>query len=177
MFKIKARPDQIEYAKSLAGKLGKRGRHDGTPEMQETGMLAETVVADCLGIDRPIANGQFDGGFDLEMFGKKIDVKARHGITRAYLSPRFFINLNCSQKNYNSDIYLCTHRDKTTEEIWIGGLIDKKNLQQYFVKKGTTRTRADGTTHTAFYDNFEIPFSDLITFDKWQQLGSLLVDW
>lgn len=76
-------PKQYELARKLADKIKEdrivcdMNEHDFTRSSSDfLGFLGEIVVADFVGLDRPVLlNGKTDGGFDLLLNGERVDLK------------------------------------------------------------------------------------------------------
>ena len=159
--KVKASEEIIsmckEYLKSH--NLGNRGFEDGTSERQLTGLIGEVLVYQYIKGELPDLKNKengFDGGFDLEHKGSKIDVKTmgRNSYVRDFYVNNFYL----IQEHYISDnIIFCSYhkRDKVLE---ICGWIAKDDLPKKgkFYKKGTTRVRDNGTSFVFRQSNYEV---------------------
>lgn len=141
MIRLPITTEQILYAKELIDNFnfGNRGVYDGTKDKQLVGMLGQTVVCDYLGLPRPTGDGGFDGGYDFEMNGKKVDIKCMSRQRR--IQEEFVHNLVAYQKEYNVDYYLFTSLNIIDQELEICGLISKEDFfnNANYIPKGTFR--------------------------------------
>jgi hypothetical protein len=140
--------------------IGNRFEFNGSKEQQFVGLIGEIMVKRLFGFDHQFKNG-FDGGFDFEYKGLKIDVKTmgRTVDVRDYFVNNFVVH----QIKYNCDIYIFCSLNKQKNELTICGYIGKKELLKVatLIKKGTIRTLKDGTTFPLKTSNFEIKNTDL----------------
>jgi len=172
MFKVDIKKEIIDHCKKQVEKynFGQRGYADGTKDQQLTGIIGQTVVADLY--DMPWVEGGegFDEGKDLLVSGKVVDIKTMGRTTdvRDYYVNNF-VGL---QKDYKTDIYIFCSLNKTTNELTICGWVSKKELfeRAQFFKKGTTRTRSDGSTFQTFTDLYEIANNALNNVDTVEEL-------
>ncbi len=89
--------------------------------------------------------GKFDGGVDLELGGKKFDVKCV--IRTVDPKPHFANNLTAYQMKYDIDGYIFASYNRATGFFTICGWIPKQEFKEkaeYF-PVGSQRTRDDGT--------------------------------
>ena len=174
MFDIIVTDEQLEYARNLCANhnFGQRGRGDGTPEEQLTGMIGQTAFADALGAPRPRpAAGGFDGGFDFTVNGKKVDLKTMG--RNVPLKPDYVHNFTAYQRNDDVDFYLFASYNKRSRHLTIGGCVSKTeftDLAEYY-PIGAERFRDDGTSFENTKPNYEILQSDLRQADS---LGELI---
>ena len=140
--------------------VGKRGKSDGSKEEQYVGLLGETIVKNYLGVDNSITIG-FDGGYDLEYNGMKIDVKTM-GRT---VNPRpYYVNNFISyQSDFDCDAYIFCSINKKTSELTICGWITKEDLlsKACLFEEGAIRERSDGSTFEMKAPTYEIKNSML----------------
>lgn len=160
MVTLKIHREQAEYTKYLVAttNFGQRGRFDGNKRNQFIGMLAEVVLGDALGFERPTGGG-FDNGVDFVINNKKCDLKCME--RKVPSKPHYVNNLVASQTNYDTTHYIFSSLNSKKWELEILGVIEKKDLEKYFIEKGTTRYRDDKTMFTIEEDMYEIPNSDL----------------
>tara|TARA_R100000315_G_scaffold21236_1_gene7720 strand:- start:890 stop:1408 length:519 start_codon:yes stop_codon:yes gene_type:complete len=136
--------------------FGKRGYADGNQEEQYTGILGQNVICDYY--DQPMASGKdgFDGGVDLCLKGKRIDVKTmgRKGPVRTGYTNNFL----AAQDGYNTDIYLFCSINKTDSILTICGWVTQEQFKnrRVFHKQGSIRIRRDGTAIKVKSDLYEI---------------------
>jgi len=140
--------------------LGKRYTANGSKQEQYVGMLGETAVKNHFKIKTDPSEG-FDGGYDFEYYGRKIDVKTMGRTVDP--RPEFVNNFIAYQKNLQADTYIFTSLNKRTSELFILGWVTKDELLERGekFKKGTERTRTDGTTFKLKAPTYEIKNSDL----------------
>lgn len=148
--------------------LGKRFTANGNKQDQYVGMLGEVVVKRHFKIKSDPVEGWlqgqvygFDGGYDFEYYGRKIDVKTMGRTVDP--RPDFVNNFIAYQKNLQADTYIFTSLNKRTSELFILGWVSKDELLERGekFKKGTERTRSDGSILKLKAPTFEIKNSDL----------------
>ena len=160
MITLPIHKEQAEYAKYLVAttNFGQRGRFDGSKRNQFVGMLAEVALGDELGFCRPTGGG-FDNGIDFVLGDKKYDLKT---MERSVASqPHYVNNLVASQTNYDTTHYIFSSLNTKKWELEILGIMEKKDLEKYFIPKGTTRFRDNKTSFEVKEDMYEIPNKDL----------------
>ena len=173
MFDIIVTDEQLEYARNLCANhnFGQRGRGDGTPEEQLTGMIGQTAFADALGAPRPrpAAEG-FDGGFDFTINGKKVDLKTMG--RNVPLKPGYVHNFTAYQINYDVGFYVFASYNKRSRHLTIGGCVSKTEFTglAVFYPIGAERFRDDGTSFENTKPNYEILQSDLRQADSLDEL-------
>ena len=136
--------------------FGKRGFADGNKEEQYTGILGQNVVCDYY--NQPLTSGEdgFDGGVDLYIEGKRVDVKTmgRKGPVKTGYTNNFL----AAQDGYNTDIYLFCSINKTDSILTICGWVTKEQFKnrRVFHNQGSIRVRRDGTAIKVKSDLYEI---------------------
>ena len=160
MVRIKATPELIESLKNYLSiyNLGNRGVHDGNKQEQLIGLISECIVIKYLTgkypnlRDKP--NG-FDGGYDIELKGIKIDVKTRGSV--AYMQDDYMHNVFKVQVNHNADVFIFCNYNRKTDVVEICGWISKQDFLQKAVlyPKGTIRINKS-SRFTLKADNYEI---------------------
>lgn len=140
--------------------VGNRGKADGNKEEQYVGLLGETMVKNYLGVDDVLRNG-FDGGYDIEFKGMKIDVKTMGRKVNPKL--HYVNNFISYQSDFNCCAYIFCSINKLTSELTICGWLTKKQLfsRACLYKEGAIRTRSDGTTFKMKAPTYEIKNSML----------------
>tara|TARA_Y100000385_G_C13097926_1_gene642567 strand:+ start:2375 stop:2908 length:534 start_codon:yes stop_codon:yes gene_type:complete len=140
--------------------IGNRFEFNGSKEQQFVGLIGEIMVKRLFGFNHEFKNG-FDGGFDFEYKGLKIDVKTmgRNVDVKDY----FVNNFVAHQIKYDCDIYIFCSLNKRKNELTICGHVGKKELLNVatLVKKGSKRYRKDGSTFKSTTAMFEIKNTDL----------------
>ena len=139
--------EQKQYAKHLieTTNFGKRGEFDGNKEQQFIGMLAQTAVADYLGLPRPVPSDKPDGGVDFIVENLSVDVKCmkRH----VEMKPHFSHNFYGGQLHFNTDILLFTSFNVTNDILTICGWITKRRFRKIanYYPQGSKKYRDDGS--------------------------------
>jgi len=142
--------------------FGKRGRGDGTPEQQLTGIVGESAVAHACGF--PLIDGStgFDGGEDIRIGEYVVDIKT---MGRAVpVNIHYMVgNFPKCQESYKTDVYVFASLNKNTDVLTIVGWIPKKEFLEKasLFREGETRTRNNGTEFVLSQDNYEIKYSYL----------------
>ena len=135
--------------------LGNRLEANGNKEQQFVGLIGEIMVVNLFGLEYKFSQG-FDGGFDFIYKGKRIDVKTMGRTVDP--KPYFVNNFIAFQKDFNCDYYIFTSLNKKTNELTICGYLSKEDLlkKSTLYKKGTKRTRTNGTSFILKADTYEI---------------------
>ena len=135
--------------------LGNRLEANGNKQQQFVGLIGEIMVVNLFGLEYKFSQG-FDGGFDFIYKGKKIDVKTMGRTVDP--KPYFVNNFIAFQKDFNCDYYIFTSLNKKTNELTICGYLSKEDLlkKSTLYKKGTKRTRTNGTSFILKADTYEI---------------------
>ncbi|HEY9061030.1 MAG TPA: hypothetical protein VIO64_11105 [Pseudobacteroides sp.] len=162
MFDILVTQEQKEYAKQLTDNVNfgiRKSGGNGSNVQQYTGILSEIVIKDLFGVARTTGDG-FDGGFDFELFGAKVDVKTM--CRNTYMKHDYIHNLFAVQ-NYDVDYYLFCSFNKQTDILTICGIISKEEFlkKSKYYAAGTIRERSNGTELELKADNYEIRQSKL----------------
>lgn len=149
IIQVRASNEQKDFCKDYLAKggLGHRGNFDGNRVQQLFGLEAQVVVGDLLGHKRPEHQEGFDGGYDLEVNGRRYDVKCEMRTT-AFMPRKYVHNLNGAQEHYKTDGYIFVSYNARIGVFEICGFISKvdfmKNAEHF--PDGAERKRADGTT-------------------------------
>lgn len=140
--------------------LGKRHSANGNKAEQYVGILGELAVKQIFKGNTNIDDG-FDGGFDFEHKDLKIDVKTMG--RQVDPRPEFVNNFIAYQKDLKAEAFIFCSLNKRSSELFLVGWITKDDLlekaEKY--KKGTERTRSDGTTFKLKAPTYEIKNEDL----------------
>ena len=124
--------------------LGHRSKANGNKLEQFVGLVGEITVKNFLGINHVESDG-FDGGYDLTLKGKKIDIKTMG--RNVDVKPHYVNNFITYQKDYDCDIYIFASINKKTSVLTICGYATKDDLiskgNRY--EQGEIRVRDDGT--------------------------------
>jgi hypothetical protein len=158
MFQIVPTENIIEYAKNLVDNknYGNRYTGNGSKEHQFTGMLGECVICDLFKNKLPNIKDDYDGGVDLKLFEKNVDVKTMGRTTDP--KDEYVNNFIRFQDFFNPDIYLFCSYNKKKNTLTICGWIGKEDFKnkRILYDKGTTRKRNDGTEFVCLNDMYEI---------------------
>ena len=145
--------------------IGNRKEANGNKEEQFVGLIGEIMIKEVFNVQHEWSVG-FDGGFDFEYKGLKIDVKT---MGRNVDIKDFYVNNFIGfQKNFDCDIYIFCSLNKKTNELTICGYETKIELlkKATLYKKGDVRTRSNGTTFEMKADTYEIKNSDLLNISN-----------
>ena len=147
-------------------KVGKRPKGgNGSKTQAYTGLLGEVAVKRLFGKDDTLSEG-FDGGFDFEHKGMKIDVKTTGRIVTP--RPYYAHNFMGYQKDFDCDAYIFCTLCKKTSELYIDGWVTKEELfeRSEKFKKGSIRKRDDGTELKLKATGYEILIENLNPLEK-----------
>jgi hypothetical protein len=167
MINISLKKNIIDYSKKLVqeNNFGQRGRFDGNKNKQFVGVLAENVLRDYFGYELIKPKG-FDDGWDIIYKNYKTDIKCMERIKDPKI--HYVNNLLATQINYKSTAYIFTSLNTKLKlpilySFTVCGWIDKETFKEKasFYKKGTLRTRDDGTSLLIEEDLYEIQNKDL----------------
>ena len=187
-FSIKVTDEQIKYAKELVNyslkhhpisNIWDSNKKAKTSELRLTGSIGEIVFADLYKLNRPTRSfGAIDGqdyGKDFEIVIKEnkmnFDVKTMHRKSNIFYK-NYVLNIparNIKRTDSITDYYCCIslHKNgKQTIASILGYVLKEEIISRkigILYKKGTKRTRANGTSFTFFEDTYEIFFSDITT--------------
>lgn len=157
----------IDYSKKLirSKNFGRRGKYDGTPRQQFIGVLSENVVRKYFG-HRPIMVNRFDGGYDIEWNGYKVDIKAME--RKVNPKPHYVNNFVDYQRYHKADAFMFCSVNTRTKKLWVCGWITKVEFlnEAKLYKKGFIRTRDDGSSFELDADNWEIENYKLYSVNK-----------
>lgn len=149
MIVVEPTREQVQYCRSLleeSGSIGNRGEFDGNSMQQLFGLIAQVIVGDMIGYDRPQSSQGFDGGWDVIYKGKKVDVKCE--VRNVAYRKSWPHNLKHSQITYpECEGYIFVSYNQEKGEYAICGYISKEELKdkgEHF-REGSQRKRADGT--------------------------------
>lgn len=167
MIIIKPTAEQIEYAEETAKKSNIKSEYAGSQEQQAIGFLGETVICDAMGFERPTPHG-FNGGFDIYLFTKKIDIKTMSRTTE--VQDYYVHNFLDHQKKHPAACFIFCSYNRTAKILTVCGFISKTDYfrQAKFYKKGEIRTMANGKQFPAKGDMYEIRQDQIMpvnTFD------------
>ena len=140
--------------------VGNRSRANGNKTEQDVGLLGVSVVKNHFGINSNLNNG-FDGGFDFEYNGIKVDVKTMGRTVDP--KPYYVNNFISYQSDFDCDAYIFCSINKKTSDLTICGWVTKDELmdRSLLYKEGSIRTRTDGTTFKMKAPTYEIKNADL----------------
>lgn len=181
-FSIEVSKEQEEYANKLVAyslihhpvsNIWDKNKKDETKKLRYTGTLGEVVFADLYNLKRPSRSfGAIDGqdyGEDFKLRKGSFDVKTMHRKSNIFYE-NYVLNIpyrNVARQDSLTDYYYCISLHNTEDTIIasIIGYIKKKDIINGKVgilyKKGTKRTRADGSFFTFFEDTYEVFFKNI----------------
>lgn len=154
---IKPTIEQREYVKSILDKgMGKRGIFDGGYYERLFGLIGQVIICDMFNYPRPTDLTKADAGFDIEIGGKKYDIKCE--IRTVDFKRTYVHNVAATQINYKTDGYIFMSFNKEIGEYTICGYISKEELKTKadYIKLGTHRRRTNGTYMPAKCDYYEL---------------------
>jgi hypothetical protein len=161
--------------------MGQRGHFDGSSEQQFTGLLGEICFKRLVTGNWPSIESGFDGGFDLEIEGRQVDVKTMGRTVK--VESGFVHNYVLAQSHLAADMLVFQSYIKKTNILEVCGWIDKEDALAFGTihPKGSVRTRRDGSTFTTASDLLEVeqgflkPFSGQlkVVLDDAQLTGPL----
>lgn len=169
MYDIKSTNEQREAAWDFVKdqSYGNRGVANGTMEQQYFGILGQLMICDELDLPRPQNAGRFDGGWDITIRGKKIDIKT---MLRTVPMKEYYVhNLLGFQKDYPTDFYLFCSYNKPGQILTVCGMMTKKGLNDKvsYYEKGIWRKRDNKTEFQVIADTYEIRQNQLMpTWNK-----------
>ena len=144
------------YNTIIRNNFGNRGYADGNKEEQYTGILGQNVILNYYNKPLVVGGGGFDGGVDLVLNDKRVDVKCmgRNGAVKEGYTNNFI----AAQDNYNTDIYLFCSINKKDSILTMCGWVTKDEFKdrRVFHEKGSLRFRKDGTAIKVKTDLYEI---------------------
>jgi len=147
MFIVPVPKEVRDYCWKLVNEhdFGKRGDFDGTKNQQYVGMIGQVMICDLLGLERPDGKSGFDGGYDIMLLKKKIDIKT---MTRTVpIRESFVHNFVSFQRKFDVDFYLFNSYNKTNQDLTICGVVNKEAFFKLATHspKGASIKRANGT--------------------------------
>ena len=150
--------------------FGKRKEANGNMREQLTGILGQCVLMEQFNVGLIDGKDGFDDGLDIEFKGLRIDVKTMGRTCEPKLNyVNNFIGL---QMGHNTDLFIFCSLNKKTCEVTVCGWIPKSEFKKRanFYKKGTKRTRTDGTSFFTKADLYEIENSKLFDVNSVEEL-------
>ena len=172
MFIVKVEQSLIDYCTNQVSKynFGKRNTANGNQDQQLTGIIGQSALMQLFGLGQVDGKHGFDNGVDILFNNKKIDVKTMGRTTnvKSYYTNNF-LKL---QDYFETEIYIFCSYHKTKKEVTICGWITKEHfvLKRRYYKKGSTRTRSNGTSFKTFADLYEIDNKDLNNINSIEEL-------
>ena len=164
---------------SIQSKLGNRNDgSDGNESQQLVGIIGENSIRNMFSLPLMEKRNEHDGGYDITIHGKKIDVKTMGRTVNPKLN--FVNNFVLSQSSFNPDAYIFTSINKINLVMTVCGWITsdemKKNMECF--QKGETRNRSDGSRFILKADMGEIPNNKLnYNFKNINELDQSIKQW
>lgn len=155
-------------------KIGKRKSFNGNRTNQVVGIVGEFIISDLLGIDRPNSTG-FDGGWDITISEKKIDVKTVGRTVEPKL--HYHSNVIDAQMHFSATHFLFCSLNKPKRTFTICGYISKEDFKKKaaYYKKGETMTRPNGEILTLNAAGYFIENRNLIQIDSIADLKEVVI--
>lgn len=181
MFTVPINDEQREYAWALVSStnFGQRNTRseigldtNGNKPQQYTGILGQVVLADLLGLPRPVKTADFDGGVDFTIRGYCVDLKT---MARDFdVSPRWVNNLwqsQCEDPRSRTEIYAFASINRRKRTFTFCGLFPRHWVSaEYgvnYIPAGTMRDlRKGGKVLQQFplkAGMYEVPMDRLIS--------------
>jgi hypothetical protein len=158
MFKFKVDTYIISEAKELIKNynFGQRSKANGTPAQQLIGVIGEIMIRNLFKAGKIDGSIGFDGGYDLDVNNKLIDVKTMGRTT----DPRedYVNNFIDLQLNHKAKYFIFNSLNKKTKELTVCGWISKEDflkLAKHY-PEGSIRKRSNGTEFKTFAGLYEI---------------------
>jgi hypothetical protein len=163
MFSIEVPKEVLSHCELLINRInfGNRGIGDGNKSEQLTGVIGQCTIQYLLNIPLIDFESKFDGGIDIIINNRKIDIKTMG--RKSNPKPFFVNNLIGLQIHFEVDIYIFCSLNKTNNVLTVCGWISKKDflLNASLHEKGSYRYRSDGTKFSTKADLYEIENSKL----------------
>lgn len=138
------------------------------------GFVAETVICDLFGINRPTpGNTGHDGGCDLKISGKSVDVKGfKISKTLAFrygpvIAKTLLVAHQLNSSVLDTDVYIFCGVNYKDRQVEVVGWIKKWDVQRsWFIARGTPIPRGKKMEPIILEtDNYHIPFNQLEKFN------------
>jgi len=172
MFKIKVSDKLLDICEwtSQNINMGQRGTFDGTAARQRTGIIGQNAICKLFGADLISTDSGFDGGTDLLINGKRVDVKTMG--RKSEVKKDFACNFVAMQEKYPVDYYLFTSLHLEKNELTVCGVIKKELfMQRKKVRQpGSTIKRNDGSAFEAVSELHEVRCDQLIDVNNPQDI-------
>ena len=135
--------------------MGHRFAANGNKEQQFVGLLGENLFKTIIGLYPTFEDG-FDGGYDIGLNGKKIDVKTMGRTVDP--QPHYVNNFISYQEHFDCNMYAFCSINKKQNTFWVCGMIDKDTMLQNasYYKEGEIRYRDNGTSFQMKAPTYEI---------------------
>lgn len=163
MFKVQV-PDLIlrqSYETVRNSNFGMRSHSNGTKMQQLYGIIAQNSILFAYGLPLVKHTDEWDGGFDLELFDQRIDVKTKNRIVTPELN--YEASVVDAQINYEVHTYLFTSFNTRNCELTICGWIPKQEMiaraRRY--KRGDVIERNNGTSFECRLDTYQVYYYQL----------------
>ena len=165
---VNPNPDEIRNAQSLAGKISHNRREgfNGSVSQNVSGILAEILFHRKLMLNFDDSTDGHDGGADVILNGKRIDIKTqrRRSETQLYFAQ----DLNAWQVDnpeLRTDVYLFTSHNLTTNQIEFLGWLRKWDMKrEWHHRKGEQRRGMSPKIPPVQSDCYVIPIKALNPF-------------
>ena len=176
MITLPIREETIIEATAYVDKrvIGKRKSFNGNRTNQVVGITGEFIIADLLGLERPKGYG-FDGGWDIQIGNKLIDVKTVGRTTNVRLD--YHSNVIEAQMDFKATHFLFCSINKTERLFTICGFISKEDFKgkSKYYKKGEEFTRLNGDKLVLNASGYFIENKDLIQINSIEELKEVVI--
>lgn len=155
-------------------KIGKRKTFNGNRTNQVVGITGEFIIADLLGLERPKGDG-FDGGWDIQIGQKLIDIKTVGRTSNARLD--YDSNVIEAQMDFKATHFLFCSLNKTERLFTIVGFISKDDFKAKakYYRKGDVYTRVNGDTMILKAAGYFIENRELIQINSIEELKEVVI--
>lgn len=156
--------EQVRYCREKLDNLVLRKNDEWTGEQNHWlfGMIAETMIADLLGQERPLVSRESDDGADVTINGLRVDVKVTLRSREAKVTQDHAV-VSHLQRNNNTDAYLFMSYNRQNGKYRVMGWITKEEWseQHQFIPKGDPLPQETNKVYEATTDTMVLPYSDL----------------
>jgi len=140
--------------------FGNRGFFDGSKISQFVGLIGEVAILQIFGKQKDFDG--FDGGYDLEHNGLKIDIKTM-GRIRPVKSFYVYNLLEVQFNSFDPDVYIISSLNKNNRTLTVCGWIFHDDVPEAstFKPAGSETIRSDGTVLKITTAGYELPMNKL----------------
>jgi hypothetical protein len=134
---------------------------NGTKTQQLYGIIAQNSILFAYGLPLVKPSEGWDGGFDLELFGQRIDVKTKNRVVPTTLD--YEASVVKEQIKYDVQLYLFTSLNTQNCELTICGWISKDDLlcKARMYKRGDVIKLGYGKSFVCRLDTYQVFYKQL----------------